>query len=210
MILPNRALWGQAILLPFLFVTIFLLPFLPIAWQSIAYRLSSTAIILAVLVITNRIRILMPLILATILAKWTGRLWLASPLLENLAEFVQLFIFLYGVGLLIARIARRKTVNLTTIVEGINGFLLLGFTYALLVTLFQTYQPQAFSFQENDLPLIGQSIYFTFVTITTLGYGELVPLSPQAGALATLIAVSGQLYLTVLLALLVGKYSNRI
>ena len=49
-------------------------------------------------------------------------------------------------------------------------------------------------------------IYFSFVTLTTLGYGDIVPLSPAARALAMVEALLGQLYLTVLVARLVGLH----
>ena len=49
-------------------------------------------------------------------------------------------------------------------------------------------------------------IYYSFVTLTTLGYGDMVPLSPPAKILAILEAVVGQIYLTVLVARLVGLH----
>ena len=47
-------------------------------------------------------------------------------------------------------------------------------------------------------------IYFSFVTLTTLGYGDIVPVSASARMLATMEALMGQLYLAVLVARLVG------
>ena len=51
-----------------------------------------------------------------------------------------------------------------------------------------------------------EMVYYSFVTLTTLGYGDIVPVSPSARALATLEALTGQLYLTVLVARLVGLH----
>lgn len=57
----------------------------------------------------------------------------------------------------------------------------------------------------QDRALTGaEMIYYSFVTLTTLGYGDIVPVSPSARSLATLEALTGQLYLTVLVARLVG------
>lgn len=53
----------------------------------------------------------------------------------------------------------------------------------------------------------GPALYFSLVTLTTLGYGDLAPLSPTARALASLEALIGQLYLAVLIARFVGIYS---
>jgi hypothetical protein len=49
-------------------------------------------------------------------------------------------------------------------------------------------------------------LYFSFVTLTTLGYGDVVPTSPVTRTLASLEAITGQLYLTVLVARLVGLH----
>jgi hypothetical protein len=51
--------------------------------------------------------------------------------------------------------------------------------------------------------------YFSFVTITTLGYGDVAPVSNVARALAAAEAVTGQIYLAVLVAALVGAYVAR-
>ena len=48
--------------------------------------------------------------------------------------------------------------------------------------------------------------YFSFATLTTLGFGDILPRSPAARTLATLEAVTGQIYLTVLIARLVGLH----
>jgi uncharacterized membrane protein len=52
-------------------------------------------------------------------------------------------------------------------------------------------------------------LYFSFVTMTTLGYGDITPVSSFAKSVTTLIAVMGQLYLTILVAMLVGKFLSR-
>ena len=49
-------------------------------------------------------------------------------------------------------------------------------------------------------------LYFSFVTISTLGYGDISPLTPQGQAVAIFVAISGQLYLAILMAMLVGKF----
>ena len=48
--------------------------------------------------------------------------------------------------------------------------------------------------------------YYSFVTLTTLGYGDIIPVSPHARALSSLEAVVGQLFIAVLIARLVGMH----
>ena len=58
----------------------------------------------------------------------------------------------------------------------------------------------------SDEARFGASIYYSFVTLTTLGYGDILPLTDRARSLAYVEAVIGQIYLAVLLAKLVGMY----
>ncbi len=57
------------------------------------------------------------------------------------------------------------------------------------------------------VPGLGESIYFSFVTLATLGYGDVVPVSPLARSYVTIEAVGAQLYLAVLIARLVSDRS---
>ena len=52
-------------------------------------------------------------------------------------------------------------------------------------------------------------LYFSFVTMTTLGYGDVTPISSTAKSTTIIIAVAGQLYLTILVAMLVGKFLSK-
>jgi voltage-gated potassium channel Kch len=52
-------------------------------------------------------------------------------------------------------------------------------------------------------------LYFSLVTITTLGYGDITPIGPQAVSLAVLEAITGQIYLVVVVAWFVGLYVSR-
>lgn len=52
----------------------------------------------------------------------------------------------------------------------------------------------------------GVDIYYSFVTLTTMGYGDVVPLSPFAGMIAVLEAIIGQMYVAIVVARLVGLY----
>jgi len=69
------------------------------------------------------------------------------------------------------------------------------------------FDPDAFNFP-NKLTLL-DSLYYVFVTLATLGYGDLLPVASHAKSLSILIAVSGQLYIAIIIALLVGKFSSK-
>ncbi len=92
-------------------------------------------------------------------------------------------------------------------------YLLIGLAWAYVFTLIYIVSPA--SFEGIDGPTTEahakaiQFLYYSFVTLTTLGYGEITPASPVAQTLAYMEAVSGQFYLTILVAALVGMLLSR-
>jgi len=155
-------------------------------------------------------RILIPVGL-TVIALLLLSNFVDSELL-NSVDYIVTFLFLLLIVMFIIRhIAAKKEVDAAIIVSSINGYLLLGVLWALL--LHATYVLEssilgnipAMDFPGGQ-PAYYEFVYFSFVTMTTLGYGDVVPVSTAARSLALLIAISGQFYMTLLVALLVGKY----
>ncbi len=111
-------------------------------------------------------------------------------------------------------IFRTDRVNSDVIFASLCIYVMLGTLWAYLYAFIESVVPGSFWYVASDstpeLPLdIGglQSItafYFSFVTMTTLGYGDMYPVSSIAKMTASLQAIVGQLYLTVLVARLVG------
>ena len=98
-------------------------------------------------------------------------------------------------------------VDLNRIVGALCLFLLLGVLWAILFGLVELFDPAAFSYSAR-LPgdPLEHFLYYSFITLTTLGYGDITPVHPVARTLAYLEAVTGQLYLAVLIAGLVGRH----
>ena len=93
------------------------------------------------------------------------------------------------------------------IVGGILLYLTIGLTFVALFGLVAIVIPDAFKGLEplkGNFAIAGNLIYFSFVTLTTIGYGDIVPVHPYARGLANLEAVIGQLYPATLLARLVS------
>ena len=110
-------------------------------------------------------------------------------------------------------VLRQKEVTRETISLSISIYLLLGFTWALLFIVINNVQSQAFSFggsqisnsspasEQQDFPIL---IYFSLTTLATIGYGDITPLSLQARYAAVAEGITGQFYLAILVARLVG------
>ncbi|HJS56867.1 MAG TPA: potassium channel family protein [Vicinamibacteria bacterium] len=103
---------------------------------------------------------------------------------------------------------RPGSVDAERIFAALDAYLLAGLTFGVGYWLIETSLPGSF---RGSAPQLGldDSIYFSFVTIATLGYGDIVPVSGPARALTILEAVGGQMYLAVLVARLVSLHATR-
>lgn len=86
---------------------------------------------------------------------------------------------------------------------GISIYFLLGYLWLYLYSLVLLVNPEAISFPAHASEL-SYVLYFSFTTLTTLGYGDITPVSLLARNLTILESTIGQIYLTVLIARLVG------
>jgi len=102
---------------------------------------------------------------------------------------------------------RPGTVDAERIFAALDAYLLAGLTFGVAYWVIEMSVPGSFR-GATGLGL-SDSIYFSFVTIATLGYGDIVPVSETARAVTILEAVGGQMYLAVLVARLVSLYATR-
>lgn len=101
--------------------------------------------------------------------------------------------------------SRRSVVGKDMIYGGINIYLTIGLAFALLYRALVVLVPGAIKGLQPGAQT-SEALYFSFVTLTTLGYGDITPVSGGARMLATVEAIIGQLYIAVLLALLVATH----
>jgi hypothetical protein len=97
-------------------------------------------------------------------------------------------------------------VTVHRIIGGVLIYLTLGLTFVALFGILALSVPDAFKgidAPKGQFAVAGNLIYFSFVTLTTIGYGDIVPVHPYVRGLANLEAVIGQLYPATLLARLV-------
>ena len=161
------------------------------------------------------LKILLPLGTATAATTWLGH-FMANDVV-SLVDFITTVLFLAAIVVLMVRhIARSQNVTPTIILSSINGYLLLGVLSAALLAIADVVHRYIFSsgsqailFPGKTVPQFSDYMYFSFVTLTTLGYGDVTPASHLSRSMAVLIALTGQLYMTILIAMLVGKFLAR-
>ena len=109
---------------------------------------------------------------------------------------------------LVAHVAQANRVEGSTVICAINSYLLIGLSASMLIFILDLFVPNSFNIIAAKQDTFSAFIYFAFVTLTTLGYGDISPLTPLARSLSTFTALFGQLYLVIIMALIVGKYLN--
>lgn len=129
----------------------------------------------------------------------------------RLAVIFALLFICYVTVVVLRAVLRSGKVTGDKIAGAICGYLLLGLAWAMLYALIDLYQPDAFKGAiEPLLPAAAGPlreyvfVYYSFVTLTTLGYGDVVPAAGVARTAAWMQAVVGQLYIAILVARLVA------
>ena len=126
-----------------------------------------------------------------------------------------LFLIFVAVNVLI-RIMRTRQVTTDTIFGAFCVYFFMAIIWSQIYVLMESLSPASFAFHHQPelsgtpgqiIGTIGLNfLYYSFVTLTTLGYGDITPISLHAKSFAAFEAVAGQLYLAVLVARLVGLH----
>ena len=137
---------------------------------------------------------------------WSGIVGKAAYISRALFEFMVLI-------LILKKIMKVKEITLDTIFGAINVYLLMGMSFAMIYGLIVAIDPGAIIYDghgiESEAFPLFSLIYYSFVTLTTLGYGDILPVSPMAKTVAYLEAVFGVMYMAILVASLVSIYISK-
>ena len=195
---------------------VFAAPWLHVFQNAWGFRLLFSAIYVgAVAAVSGSRRVFWVGMVLAALAIGTQWMSLFTDHVGWVAVNVMASLFLaYTAGVILHTVLRQDRVNADTIVGGLCIYLMIGIVFVEIYSLVETLQPGSFAIGGNPITLgeriqfggYAATLYFSFVTLTTLGYGDVTPLSPIARSLAITEAVMGQLYVAVFIARLVGLY----
>ena len=118
----------------------------------------------------------------------------------------------YVVFWLLRFVLGAREITRDQIYAGISLYLMIGFVFGATYFLLLTLDPGSFAVQGSLSIVMGpipDVMYFSFVTLTTLGYGDITPLNPIARSLSQLEALSGTLYMAIFMARLVSLHTAR-
>ena len=134
-----------------------------------------------------------------------GILWL------TLASYTLLVVF-QGmiIVLLIEYIFVIKTVSRDAVYSACTIYIVLGNAFTAVYMIIHTLNPQAFTSGVMTTPLVWQRmVYFSYSTLTTLGYGDITPVSPWAQSISSIEAMMGLLYIAIILGRIASNYGAK-
>ena len=144
---------------------------------------------------------------AAILADLLG--FLLQNAVISWASIIAIVFFLgYAVVTIMFYLARQKEVTADMMMAGASEYVLIGILWACFYILIEMVYPGSFNFAGAKMDRSG-FLYFSFVTLTTTGYGDVLPVSVQARSLAMLEMITGQLFIAMMVARLVSLYTVR-
>jgi hypothetical protein len=121
--------------------------------------------------------------------------------------------FIYTLTRLLAYVIRGRTVTRDKIYAAVSVYLLMGLAWASIYVLVDSLAPGSFVSLNGATPTDSSGhpdyVYFSFVVLTTLGFGDITPASSTARPLIVLEALGGVLYMAVLVARLVSLYDPK-
>ena len=125
--------------------------------------------------------------------------------------FLLLVFFVTAAWLVGKKVLLTGHVDINIITGSIALYLILGFIWAILYTFLVQLEPEAIRGLEPEkwINTLSTMTYFSFVTLTTLGYGDMSPVTPIAQVLVILEAVTGMFYFAIVVASLIGAARNR-
>lgn len=163
--------------------------------------------------------------LTALAALGVGGFWMFTPL--NLRSSGVPVVVLWAVfaiwsaARLITQLADERRVNRAVLRGALAGYLMLGLAGGLVCAGLETAHPGSF-LGVREAAVLADGLqpvwrlnfvslnYFAFVTLTTTGYGEIQPATALAQMASILIAIAGNVYLTSVLGLLIGRFSSNL
>jgi hypothetical protein len=170
----------------------------------------SFVLISGILTVSNNRRLLMigliPLTISLV-ARWIAY-FNGSQDLQAVSAIFGTLTLAYVTILVFSALLKSKEVTSTIIWQAISVYLLIGLTWASLYLFLDLTTPGSFLDNSNpgaelSYPMI---TYYSFVTLATLGYGDIVPMTSAARGLAVLEVLTGVLYMAILISRLVGTW----
>jgi hypothetical protein len=200
-----------SVLLGTLVLMLVALPFLDLTPAPARFRLLLSLVLLAGIGAASRrtwtLVAGLVLLVGFLVPTWLGPSLGGSPTLTALGRASGGLLLCLTIGVIVAALASARRVTTDTILGGVCAYLLLGVAFSVAMLVTEQLAPGSFSLAAatgSEMEPSTRLVYLSFVTLTTLGYGDMLPVSDVARMLCASEAVVGQLYVAIFVARLVA------
>ena len=129
--------------------------------------------------------------------------WLNSW--KAISLMIPLLFFILLSGEVFRQMIHEKTIT-NDIIAAFDCYLLLGILGAILFSIILHFNPDAYSNVDGTKRVFDKMLYFSFITLTSIGYGDIAPTSPLAEKVTSFYGLIGHFYSVVVVGIIVGKY----
>ncbi|UCH78126.1 MAG: hypothetical protein JSU81_10450 [Candidatus Coatesbacteria bacterium] len=178
---------------------------------SIFNLFQTAALLVAIYCVCRQKKEFVPV--ATVFSLFAALSWLDLLYLKNQTLLLIIIpgwaaFYAFGVVAVLSRVSRYRRITIDEIAGAISAYILLGLFFSMLYLWIELLQPGSFHIaaQTNPNNLVDYSdfVLFSFATLTTLGYGDITPLTHLTQVVAVLESILGVLYVAILVGGLVG------
>lgn len=191
--------------------TVFFIPVFPPRPQKILYDFAFTLIFFLGYLTSNRKHpLFLPLAISALALIWVSAV-LDMRLLFVFSFSLNILLFMVVTWSLIKHLIDSKSVTIRIIFDAIIIYLMIGLIFAMIISIIDHFDTEAFRYPAeggiNPIFHFTDFIYFTFTTLSTTGFGDIIPMKPYTRSLSIMIAITGQMYIAIIISTLVGKYA---
>jgi len=178
-------------------------------WFKLADILLAVIVVSSLFIIGHREQLLLSII-STIIALIIGfhllEFYISLTAIAEIRLVVSIGFLIFLTSYCLYFTAQDKTVSVTTLFGPICSYLFMGLIFAQIYLFIELLFPNSFSGINSESE--AKAIYFSFITLTTVGYGEIIPLKPIAQTFTWFESFGGQLYVAIIIGQLIGRYSS--
>jgi hypothetical protein len=154
----------------------------------------------------EKVRLFKLILLVSLIFTWVGHFsFITIP--QELRSIVEILVMFISFYFIYRSIFASSRIDFNTLIAAVSGYMLIGISLGISVYIFQLLAPGSFSFPKEVS--LRDAQYFSFVTMSTLGYGDILPITNNAKGFAILITLIGQFYMAIVVGLILGKLLTR-
>ena len=176
-------------------------------FETVNYTLLLVTGLYAFSYVKNFLRFTVVFFFIAIIVDWMQFLNPEGEMVNTLRALLSAPVLTLLLVMTLKSIRAASTVSKNVIFAAISGYILIGYIGAFLTIAISLLYPGSYNITERIDML--EALYFSFITMTTLGYGDLLPLTEEARALSILLSIVGPMYVAILIAMIVGTYASK-